>query len=361
MLNIHDTPTVMIDLETAERNCRKMAASLAASGIAWRPHIKTHKSVFLAKKELEWGAVGVTCSSVGEAAAMARGGIEDIFIAYPIIGEAKLARLLDIGASARLSCLINSLEGAAQLDAALKAAGRRLPVLIEIDGRCGRGGIRLEDLRGFGEAVLGMSSLELIGVTGFCGGAGSLVTEAERRQDAAVEARRLVEAGEILRALGADIRVLSGGSSVSSRFPEQLSGITESRAGTCIFNDMTHVAMGNCTAEDCAVHILSTVITIPGGGRVVLDAGSKTLSSDTCRRPGYGYIVELGESARITALNEEHGMCDVGEAADGLRVGQELQIIPNHVCVAINLTDKVVCREGERCFELALDARGVDK
>lgn len=358
-LDINDTPLLVIDMDVAEKNCRKMARNLNEHKISWRPHIKTHKSTYFAKKQIEWGAEGITCSSVGEARVMAEAGISDIFIAYPIVGKAKLGRLYSLCEKTPcISCLVNDLEAAKQVSDFFSAQGKNARVLVEIDGRMGRGGVTREKLPMFVDTVLQMKGVDVLGVASFCGNAGKLAAEKERREDACIEAENLLAAREILISNGIKDPVVSGGSSVSSRYPDCLEGITESRAGTCIFNDMSHVALGTCNLSECAAYVRTTVISIPYKGRFVLDAGSKTLSSDLCRNAGYGYIVELGQNAIIETLNEEHGMCN---SKCEVTIGDVLKIIPNHVCTAINLQNSLIGYKNGEYFEIPIEARGISK
>ena len=144
MLDLMDTPRVVIDLDIVEQNCRTMAESLARYHIAWRPHIKTHKSVLLAKKQQECGAKGITCAKIGEAEIMANAGFDDIYLAYPLIGQAKLTRYLALSRQVkRLRTLVNDLSAAEALGAAFAAEGRVAQVLLELDGRFGRGVVPL--------------------------------------------------------------------------------------------------------------------------------------------------------------------------------------------------------------------------
>ena len=358
-IDLNDTPLLIVDIDIAEQNCREMAKALNEHNISWRPHIKTHKSTYFAKKQLEWGADGITCSSVGEASIMAEAGINDIFIAYPIIGESKLRRFYSLcDKISNTSCLVNDINAAKQLSDFFSKRGKKAKVLLEIDGRMGRGGIPLEKLPDLVDAVLYMKGIDIRSVASFCGNAGKLANEEERREVARIEAENVLAGKEILISNGIKKPVVSGGSSVLSRYPDCLEGITESRADTCIFNDMSHVDLGTCDLSKCAAYVRSTVISSPYKGRFVLDAGSKTLSSDLCKNPGYGYVVELGRDAVIETLNEEHGMCN---SKVEVEIGKVLRIIPNHVCTAINLKNSLIGYKDGGCFEIPIEARGISK
>lgn len=361
MLDLMDTPRVVIDLDIVEQNCRTMAESLARYHIAWRPHIKTHKSVLLAKKQQECGAKGITCAKIGEAEIMANAGFDDIYLAYPLIGQAKLTRYLALSRQGkRLRTLVNDLSAAEALGAAFAAEGREAQVLLEVDGRFGRGGVPLARFEAFARAAARIKGIQVVGAASFCGNSSHMANEADRRADAKIEAGDLLKAREILLACGLEASVLSSGSSVSSRYPECLAGITESRAGTCIFNDMTHVSLGTVPVSACAATVAATVVTLPEKGKAIIDAGSKTLSSDLCDRPGYGYVVEY-PGIEIPRLSEEHGFLDLPDGLE-LQVGEVLHIIPNHICPVVNLTDSAICiQSGREPFVLPIDARGKNR
>ena len=357
----YDTPYVFIDIGQAGRNIDKAIQGLTRAGIKHRPHIKTHKSVLLAKMQLEKGASGITCAKLGEAEVMMQNGIADILIANEIIGENKIERLLSLNKKGRATSCIDSLEGASALSGAAAARGVKLPVFIEIDsggGRCGRQ--PGDDVMRFAKAVSLLSGLEITGVMTY---AGHIYGQAGDEMRAAVihESGVLLEAAEALKSIGLNIRETSGGSSLSLRFIEDMRGLTESRAGNYIFNDCNSLFGNVCGVEECALRVVSTVISRPAKNRAIIDAGSKTISSDLCSyRSGFGYIAEY-PGIEIYKLNEEHGYLRLPEGVNP-GIGERITIIPNHSCMPPNLTDEIVMVEnGELKGLLPIDARGKNK
>ena len=361
-IDFSHTPFIVVNLDVAQENCRTMVENLKKHGIAWRPHIKTHKSVFFAKKQLEWGAHGITCATVGEAKIMAEAGFDDIYIAYPLIGNTKLAAYFALSQTVKtLRTLVNSLEGAMALGAVFEKAGAKAQVLLEIDGRFGRGGIAPDAMLAFAQTVASVKGIEIVGLASFSGAAGALMEEEKRREDAKIERDYLCNTAQILKEHGFCMDVLSGGSSVSTRYPDCLVGLTEARAGTCIFNDAMHIAQGTCTQAQAAATVWASVVTCIAPGRAIIDAGSKTLTSDLAASTGYGRVLGLGEGAFIVKLSEEHGFLEFSPEVS-LSVGDVLQIIPNHICTAMNLADSVVCvQDGAEPFLVPVDARGQNR
>lgn len=163
MVQTVSTPAVIVDLDIAERNIRSMAEEARKAGIRHRPHIKSHKSVYFARKQLEAGSTGITCAKLGEAEVMAEAGIDDILIAFPIIGEDKQERLYQLAQKVKVTTVADSVEGATAVSEVGERLGRRIPLYIEVDGgigRCGRQPGRTRcNLRSGSKACRGSKSL----------------------------------------------------------------------------------------------------------------------------------------------------------------------------------------------------------
>lgn len=362
-MNYLNTPAVQIDLDIVERNIKKTLTGLSACTIAHRPHIKVHKSIFLAKKQLAMGCKGITCAKLGEAEVMADRGIDDILIAFPLLGEDKLKRyriLLEKNISIR--CIINSIEGAKGLSDLGIAMGKRLSVLIELDGGINRGGIKLgAPLETFAKQVKDYPGLAIAGIEYYGGDIYGLKDADSIKARAQKEADDIISSAKLLENMGLKISILSGGSSYSIRFPEQLSGISEVRAGNYIFNDGSQLSIGMIKPTDCALTILSTVVNRPDANSAIIDAGSKTLTSDRVGGwDSYGYVVNHPE-VEIYKLNEEHGFLRSNTAITW-KVGETVRIIPNHACVVPNLCDEIYgMRNGRLETTIRIDARGMNR
>lgn len=362
MIKTVDTPAVVVDLDIVERNISRMAEIVKKAGIKHRPHIKTHKSVYIAEKQKKAGTVGITCAKLSEAEVFAAEGFDDILIAYPILGEKKLARLQALAVRISVSTVVDSQEVAEGLSSVGEKISRKIPVYIEVDGgiqRCGRQ--PGNDTVQFAESIRHLPGIDIMGVLSYAGQIYTLKDKEEMRKMAEVEATTLVTTAVALREAGFKIREVSGGSSISSKFADSMAGVTEVRAGNYVFHDQAQLATGMVEVNDCALRVIVTVVSSVTPGRAVIDAGSKTLTSDGASfATGHGYVVEY-PGIEIYKLNEEHGYLQFDESIK-LSVGQKLTIIPNHACMLPNLCDELIAVRGEQMVTtFRVSARGKNK
>jgi D-serine deaminase-like pyridoxal phosphate-dependent protein len=332
------TPFLLVDQALVAANVAEMADSARRRGLTLRPHAKTHKSADIARMQLAGGAVGLTVATVAEAEAFAGAGCDDLFVAYPLwVDAAKGARLRDLSARASLTIGIDSVTGARALAAQLPGAR----VLVEVDSGQHRSGCAPPDAGALAE-VASRAGLEVAGVFTFPGhsyapGAAAAV--------AAEEAAALHEAAESLRAHGSEPRVVSGGSTPSAA---QAHGdvLTELRPGVYVFNDAQQWELGTVDPDRLALTCVATVVSHGSSGeQVVLDSGSKVLGADRAAwSTGFGRLIDHPD-ARITLQSEHHAVV----AWDGSplpELGSRLRVVPNHVCVAVNLADELVLTDG---------------
>lgn len=357
-----ETPAVIVDLNIVERNISNLAKIVQSAGIKHRPHIKAHKSTFLAKKQLAEGAVGITCAKLGEAEVFANKGFDDILIAFPIIGKEKLARLRALAKEITISTVVDSVEVAEGLSTIGEQIGKKIPVYIEIDSgiqRCGRQ--PGDDTVQFARSIQHLQGIEIMGVLSYAGQIYGLRSKDELHKMAKYEATTLVETANALKDAGFNIREISGGSSISTKFAYDMQGITEVRAGNYIFHDVAQIEIGMVKPEDCALRVIATVVSAAAPGRAVIDAGSKTLTSDGASfATGHGFVMEYPEM-EIYKLNEEHGYLRFDESIK-LKIGQKLTIIPNHACVIPNLCDELIAVRDEKVVTtFPIEARGKNK
>jgi len=364
-LSYLDTPCLLIDADTVERNLQEMAAIAADAGVALRPHIKTHKSPVLALRQLELGAHGVTVAKIGEADVMADAGIRDIRIAYPIVGAEKLARLARLMERADVSISLDSVEVARGLSDLGQSLGRRIPVLLKINTGLARVGVTPPEAVGLGKQIAALPGVDLVGILTHEGQA-MRENSLEGAKRAAREAgKTMVDTAGQMRSAGLDIREVSVGSTATAREIAYVPGITEIRPGTYIFNDLNEMTIGVATEETCALTVHATVVSIPSDDRAILDAGSKTLTSDLLGVPnsrgGYGYIKGYPD-VKIARLTEEHGILELQDARKRLTIGQRVQVIPNHVCPVVNLADVMYLMRNGKCEgQVEVLARGKNR
>jgi D-serine deaminase-like pyridoxal phosphate-dependent protein len=353
-----DTPAVLIDLDILERNIRRMAERAAACGVALRPHGKTHKLLEVARLQRAAGARGLTLAKLGEAEVFAAAGFDDIFVAYPVVGALKARRALALARNIRLALGVDSAEGALTLSAVFDEADARLDILLKVDVGYHRVGVPPERALETATRIAELPGLRLRGIFTHAGQGYAAETPDAVEAAGRLEGKTLSRTAEELRRAGLAMDVVSVGSTPTAPHAMRMAGVTECRPGNYVYHDASQVSLGTCGLEDCALSVLATVASAPAPERAVLDAGSKTLSSDPLRpRPG-GFGLVLGTRSRLDRLSEEHGVVAV-DAADRFRVGQRVRILPNHSCVVSNLHDRVFAVRGDRVEAVwTLAARG---
>lgn len=343
-----ETPAFVVREAVALRNIRAFQAHCDRAGLALRPHIKTHKLIRLAQAQIAAGARGITCQKIGEAEVMAGGGIDDILITYNILGAEKLARLRALaGRLARLAVVADNETVVAGLSDAFAGAPRPLEVLVECDTGGRRCGVQTpEAALALARLIAAAPGLRLGGLMTYPAAGGASAAQSF-----------LAQARDLLAGAGLDCPVVTSGGTPDMWQAEAGGVLTEYRAGTYVYNDRSLVQRGVCTWDDCAGHVLATVVSTPAPGRAVIDAGSKALSSDLLGMEDYGHVPDH-PGIRITGLSEEHGVLAT-DPARPLRVGQRIRIVPNHVCVVSNLFDRIWIEAADgQAEDVVVDARG---
>ena len=344
----YGTPCAVIDMDRVERNIARVQATCDAAGVANRPHIKTHKSPVLAQMQVKAGAQGITCQKIGEAEVMAAAGIDNILISYNLIGEEKMARLGALQGKAEMTVAADNATVIEGLPQAAAISGRTLSVVVECDTGRKRAGVETPaEAIALARQIAASKGLRFAGFMLYPTETGW--AEAQKFYDEAL-------AG--VREHGLDAAMVSTGGSPNLVNLGKLKGATEHRPGTYIYNDRMQVAAGVASLDDCALTIYSTVVSRAAPERGILDAGSKTLTSDTGGLDGHGLILEHPE-ARIARFAEEHGFLDLTRSNTRPKVGDVVRIVPNHVCVVVNMMDEVVMVRGDEILgTLPVAARG---
>jgi D-serine deaminase-like pyridoxal phosphate-dependent protein len=354
-----DTPTLLIDLDALEANLAEMAAVAAKAGVRLRPHTKTHKSPEIARMQVEAGAAGITCAKLGEAEVMADAGLDDLLVAYPLVGEPKLRRLRALLERARVRVSLDSGEVAEGLGRVGRDLGRDVEVLVEVDTglhRLGRPpGPPTAELVG---QVARVPGVEVVGLFTHAGHAYRARGPAELRHAAEREALDLVETAALCRRHGIALEEVSVGSTPTARTGAFVDGVTEIRPGTYALNDATMMRLGVATEATAAARVLATVVARPTAERFVVDAGSKCFTTDNMGSVPDWLVVAGRPDLHLDFLSEEHG---VGHRDGGgeLRIGDRLQVIPSHACNCVNLFDLAFGVRGGRVErELPIAGRG---
>jgi D-serine deaminase-like pyridoxal phosphate-dependent protein len=354
-----ETPAALVDVDRMRANLRRAADYCRAHGLAWRPHAKTHKTAAMAAEQVAAGAVGVTVATLREAEVMST-SVDDILLAYPPLGAAKLGRLVALPRHVRLTVALDSPEALRGLADAARDAGRTVGVLVEVDAGMGRVGVASpEDAVALARETAGLDGVEYRGIMFYPGHVRAAVAE----QDEAIR----VLSGRIgtfidgLAAAGLRPDVVSGGSTPTFWRSHEIAGVTEVRPGTNVFNDRTTAEIGACGWDECAYTVLATVVSTAVPGQAVVDAGSKALAKEELRAEGaggYGALLDRPEVA-VKSVSEEHGILDLSGTGWRPRVGERVRIVPNHVCVSVNLNERLWgVRGGEVVEAWEVEGRG---
>jgi D-serine deaminase-like pyridoxal phosphate-dependent protein len=357
-----ETPCIRIDVEKMERNIETMAKLAERNGVQLRPHVKTHKIPKIAQKQIDAGAVGVTVAKVSEAEVMANGGITNIFIAYPLITNSKVERAIQLSQKIHLIIGVDSWAGALKLSEISTASNHTLNIRLEIDTGLRRTGVLYGDALALAQRIHTLPNLKLNGIYTYRGplldGQPTLDLVAAGLQ----EGQLMVDLAELMRQNGVPIHDVSVGSTPTAPYAAQVKGVTEIRPGTYVFQDRMQVKLGVCSLEDCAATVHTTIISLPEENRGIIDGGSKTFATDVQPNTyplglqGFGYIIEDPEAV-LERMSEEHGMLRF-ENTLGWQIGDQLNIIPNHICSTINLHNKIYLCNGDHADELIVAGRG---
>lgn len=349
-----DTPAVLVDLDVLESNIAAMAAFAARSGVALRPHCKTHKSLEIARRQVAAGAAGLTVAKLDEAEPYLAEGHPDVFVANQIVGAAKWARLAAMQRRGPVAVGIDDAGVAEAMAAVAQRDGVTFPVLIEVDCGLRRAGLLPgEPVAVLAERIARLPGLELRGLFTHAGHVYAADGPERVPGIAQAEAAALVETVELVRRRGVDCPVLSVGSTPTARISGAVPGITEIRPGNYVFNDRMQVALGSATYQDCALTVLTTVTSTPAADRAVVDGGSKTFALDRGAHGNdslRGFGEDPARGAVLERLSEEHGV--LSPEPGSLHPGDRLRIVPNHACTVANLARVLVGVRGGVVEEL---------
>ena len=351
-----DTPVVVVDLDRVEARIAGMAAVMRERGVALRPHAKTHKSIELARRQLAAGAVGLTVATIGEAEVFAETGVEDLFVAYPVIANGpKAGRLRALAERSRLAVGADSMEGLRSVATAVRGLATPPEVMIEVDVGGHRTGVPPDAVGRLGRQAVDLG-LTIRGV--FTHGGHSYAGRSERMAAAEDEMRELGAAAASLRAVGIDPAVVSAGSTPTAELSAG-GPITEERPGTYVFGDRQQAFLADRPLDDTALLVASTVVSHGAANGFVVDAGAKILAKDLAPYlAGHGTIVGCPEAV-IERVNDHHGVVSLPDGVARPAIGDVVWIAPNHVCPVVNLVDElVVARDGRIVDRWPVDARG---
>ena len=334
-----ETPCALVDLDRLALNLDRMAAYCMLHGLALRPHVKTHKSTRIAAEQVRLGAAGLTCATPRELEVMSEVS-NDLLLAHPPVGAAKLHRVMSLDPDVNLIVAIDSLDAVEPLAEAADAVGREVGVYVEVDVGMRRVGVATPtEAIAIARRVRGLPPLTYRGITFYPGH----VRQRLLRQDEPLGRLRNDLAGWLsaLGDAGLAPEVVSGGSTPAAWRMHEVTGVTEVRPGTYVYNDRATVEVGACGWEDCALTVLATVISTAVPGQAVVDAGSKALGREPLPagdEAGFGCLLDRPD-IRVARMSEEHGILDLRGSDWQPRVGDIVRIVPNHVCIVVHLND----------------------
>jgi D-serine deaminase-like pyridoxal phosphate-dependent protein len=346
-----DTPALLVDLDIFERNLKRVADYAAEHKLRLRPHTKTHNSSEVARMQLDLGAAGLTVAKIGEGEVLMESlPALDLLVAFPIFGPTKVERLKKLSQKTPITVALDSLSAAMQL------SGVEAGILMEIDVGLGRVGVTPAVALELSRAIQQIRGLRFRGITFYPGH-----IKSEDPEAIAALSRMIASTVENFSRAGLAPEIVSGGSTPALFHSHEVEGLNEIRPGTYVYNDLNTVNSGACELADCAASVLVTVVSTPRQGTMIVDGGSKTFSSDRLNLSNevtFGRVVE-SPGCRFHKMNEEHGFIDVSQSEKVIRAGEKIRIVPNHVCVVMNLHEKVYgIRNGEVERVWNVEARG---
>ncbi len=336
-----DTPALLLDLDAMERNLEKMARFFRAGSTRLRPHYKNHKCPALAQRQMNAGAIGMTCATLAEAEALVANGITNVLISSELAGERKIARWIELARQADVKAVVDNPKMAAAMGAAARATGCRLGVLINVNVGQNRTGIKP------GASVLELSrtvlveGLRLCGLMGYEGHVSHQVEGPAKDSAYDLAMNTLMEYRRQLEQSGIPIEIVSAGGTgthhLSPRFPE----ITEFQAGSYLVMDTFYA--NTCKDFERALTVLGTVISKTEGERVVVDAGLKAISGELGLP-----VLKSCDGLHLRKLNAEHGILDIIDRSVSLEVGDTVELWAQYSDGTINLHERMYgVRNGE--------------
>lgn len=372
------TPAVLVDHGRLDRNLDRMQARAEEQGVALRPHVKTHKSVEIAERQVDRGASGLTVATIDEAEAFVAAGFQDIRVAYPVVGAGRYRRLLALMEEASISFCVDTPAGVRQAAAFYENTGQTVDVLMEVDvghGRCGVPFGKPGEAVALAKQIVNAPALRLVGVLthggqGYHGPQGSESREQALRRTSLEERERILDVAAALfdadiPAIDRDAFEVSLGSTPTMTYFENTERdgltVTEIRPGNYVFYDATQVGLGACDLDDCALTVIGTIVSKrrddSGTERAYIDAGKKVVTTDTgAATNGYGIALYNATYMRrhphvdITGLSEEHGWLRIPGAAT-FEVGDRIRFVPNHACVTVATRDELVIVDDDEVLD----------
>ena len=329
-----DTPALLLDLDAMERNLSRMARFFSAGPTKLRPHYKNHKCPVLARRQMDAGAIGMTCATLSEAEAVIANGITDILISSELAGDRKIARFMDLARQADVKAVVDNPKAVAALGAACRAKGYRPGVLVNVNVGQNRTGVKpVEPVLEVARKVLA-EGLSLRGLMGYEGHVAHQVEGPEKESAYDLAMGTLMKCRCLLEQNGIPVEIVSTGGTGTHHLTPRFPGITEFQAGSYLVMDTEYT--NTCQDFERALTVLGTVISKAEGERVVVDAGLKSISGE------HGIPVVKGrDGLRLRRLNAEHGIIDILDPSVPVEVGDVIEIWVYYSDATVNLHERM--------------------
>lgn len=346
------TPALIIDHDKMQKNIETMAEFAKENNVRLRPHVKTHKSPIIGKKQLEAGANGICVARVGEAEIFARQGFDDILIANQVIDVNQIKRLVKLNKDSLVRACVDSENNVLDLNKYALNEGIVLEVVIEVDVGLGRNGVKPgEPALNFANLVKKQKGLKIVGLQGYEGHLISVHDNDLRKKQTEECMKLLVDTRDLLNDNGFDIKYLTASNSGTYMFSAKYKGITELQPGTYVFNDEHHFRI--VPEFDIAATVLGTITNIPGKRLYTIDVGLKAATNDNGNP-----VFKDHPKCRIRVMTEEHSIFRASPN-DNFQIGQKIEIVPSHICTTVNLYDHfTVIKDDEIFARWEIEARG---
>jgi D-serine deaminase-like pyridoxal phosphate-dependent protein len=341
------TPALLLDVGVLDRNIGEMAALTRDAKVKHWPHLKSHKSDDVARRQLHAGATGITCQTLAEVEIALRAGAPRVLIGRPVVSGSALKRLVGLAGRVELSVVADSDVAVDRLSAAASGVGVEVGVMLEIDCAYRRCGLPPERARLLAERIEMAPGVVLAGVMAYEGQVYDLPDPAQAAVSASETYDTLGEVASDLRLAGHAVERVSAGASSVAAVAAGHQAINELRCGSYALRDRIQVELGAGGVDRCALRVLSTVISRPAPDRVVLDAGAKTLSFiEIPSAVGYGLILDA-PGARLDRLADEHGLATVPPDSD-LTVGDRVEVLPNAHPIVVAMAEAFELRDKQK-------------
>lgn len=356
------TPAILVDLDSMEANLKKYCDAAKKNGKQVWPMLKTHKSLEFTKAQKDAGCTGWLCGTLDEAEAIAEAGYDNIMYAYPVATDVSFKRVLKLAKKCNFITRIDGLDAAKLLNDAAAKEGVKVNYVITVDCGLHRFGVKPDKVVDFANSLKGLSNLVFKGISTHSGQVYGAKSKAEVPNSAKEEHEAIKLAVESLKSAGYNLEIISTGSTPTYFLNIADPYVNIYHPGNYIFNDCIQLSTETATEAECSLRIWASVISHPAEDLFICDAGAKCLGLDQGAHGntsivGYGRVVGHPELT-VAGLSEEVGKFHVNGSTT-LKVGDKVQIIPNHSCSSANLTSYYVgVRKGEVDHLIKLDMRG---